>query len=216
MRGTSGSRRPKRIYRSRRPPNSATPVSELDELTSELNCGDDERAEAAAAKLAQAGKAALPRLRRLLKSTKPDERWWAVRTLAAMEQPRTDLLAKALGDKSAEVRAAAALALAAHPDDTTIPDLVRALGDEDSLVSTLCVNALVSLGSACVPALLDAFPTANPRGRIQIMRALAALKDTRAISVMLKATEDDSAMLGYWAREGLDALGLTMVYLTPE
>jgi HEAT repeat protein len=48
------------------------------------------------------------------------------------------------------------------------------------------------------------------------MRALAAIKDPRAIAVMLKSTEDQSAVLNYWAREGLEALGLSMVYLMPE
>ncbi len=133
-----------------------------------------------------------------------------------MRDPRMDLLSGALGDPAAEVRAAAALAFAAHPSAAVIPDLVRSLGDDDSLVSTLCVDALLSIGTACVPALLEAFPNAGQRGRIQIMRALAGIKDPNAIAVMLKATEDESALLNYWAREGLEALGLDMVYLMPE
>lgn len=186
------------------------------QLLAELTSGDDERAEAAAVLLAQAGKAVLPSLNQLLVSLDADRRWWAVRTLAAMREPPVDLLARALGDPSEEVRAAAALAMAAHPLEAALPELVRALNDEDSLVSTLCVNALVSVGKACVPALLDAFAHSNLRGRIQIMRTLAAIKDSRAIAILLKSTEDDSAVLNYWARVGLEALGLDMVYLKPE
>ena len=33
---------------------------------------------------------------------------------------------------------------------------------------------------------------------------------------MLKATEEDSAMVNYWAKEGLERLGLNMVYIKPE
>lgn len=186
------------------------------QLLAELTSGDDERAEAAAVLLAQIGEEAVPRLTRLLVSKDADRRWWAVRTLAAMSQPPANLLAQALGDPSEEVRAAAALALAAHPVETVLPQLVRALSDEENLVGTLCVNALVSMGKDCVPSLLEAFPRSSLRGRIQIMRTLAAIKDARAIAIMLSSTEDESAVLNYWARMGLEALGLEMVYLIPE
>lgn len=186
------------------------------ELLTQLTSGDDDRAETAARLLARAGEAALPRLIDLLESGDSDRRWWAVRTLAEMKEPRMDLLTQALRDRAMEVRAAAALAMAAHPSQATVPDLIHALGDADSLVSTLCVNALVSIGNACVPELLDAFPNSSQRGRIQIMRALAAIKDPRAIALMLKSTEDQSAMLNYWAHEGLESLGLSMVYLMPR
>ncbi len=189
---------------------------DLGELLRHLTSGDDERAESAAMALASAGEAALPALVALLASNEADERWWAVRTLAAMPEPKIDLLANALRDGAAEVRAAAALGLATHPAVEVVPDLVRGLEDDDSLVSALCADALVSVGAPCVAALLEAFAESGQRGRIQIMRALAAIKDPTAIGVMLKATEDASAMLNYWAREGLEALGLDMVYLMPE
>lgn len=191
-------------------------MSDLETLVSSLTSGEDDRAESAAVALAKIGETALPSLLRLLGSQDSDQRWWAVRTIAGMGRPWTDVLTGRLGDEAAEVRAAAALALATHPTGAAVPELVRRLGDEDNLVSTLCVNALVALGSACVPALLEAFEAEGPRGRIQIMRALSALKDPQATAVMLKATEEDSAMLAYWAREGLDALGLSMVYMIPE
>ncbi len=188
----------------------------MERLVAQLTGGDDEAAESAALALASMGIPALPNLRELLQSQEIDRRWWAVRAIAGMEQPPMELIVERLSDAAAEVRAAAALALAAHPAESAVPVLVQALNDEDDLVSTLCVNALVGLGPACVPALQDAFAAQSGKGRIQAMRALAAIKDPRAIAVMLKATEDDSAMLAYWASEGLDALGLNMVYLMPE
>ncbi len=191
-------------------------MPEANRLLSELTSGDDARAEAAALVLAGEAEGSLPILIPVLASSDPDQRWWAVRTLAAMKEVPIDLLRTALRDEAAEVREAAALAMAAHPAESAIPELVEALGDVDSLVSSLAVNALISIGKASVQALLEAFPTASQRARIQVMKALATIKDPTAIATMLKASEDDSAVLSYWAQEGLDALGLSMVYLMPE
>ncbi len=185
-------------------------------LLAELTSGDEERAEAAARKLVEAGNSVLPVLEPLLRSDVPDHRWWAVRTLAQLPAPRVDWLVRALKDESSDVRAAAALGLSSHPTEDAASALVSALSDEDSIVAILAVNALVAIGQAAVPVILDAYPTADLRGRIQSMRALAELRDHRAIPVMLKATEADSAMLRYWAGEALERLGLNMVYIKPE
>jgi HEAT repeat protein len=152
----------------------------------------------------------------LLHSGDDDHRWWAVRTLGQMKAARVDWLVQALSDPAAEVRAAAALALAAHPEDSAAPALARALDDEDNVVAILAVNALVSVGKNAVPAVLEEFPRSSQRGRIQVMRALAELKDHSAIPLMMKAIEEDSAMLRYWAEQGLNGLGLDMVYIKPE
>jgi len=114
------------------------------------------------------------------------------------------------------VRAAAALALAAHPSAAAAGPLARALSDADNLVAVLAVNALVKIGEACVPLLIEAYEQAPARGRIQIMRALAELRDHRGIKLMMGAMSEESAALHYWAREGLEKLGLNMVYLRPD
>ncbi len=185
-------------------------------LISDLTSGDEERAEAAARLLAEAGEPVLPLLEPLRHSDVPDRRWWAVRTAAQMNAPRLDWLMEALADPSSDVRAAAALGLASHPTEQAAPALVRALQDQDSIVAVLAVNAVSALGQAAVPALLEAFPNANRSGKIQIMRALAELKDHRAIHLMMDVIEHESAMLRYWAEEGLERLGLNMVYIKPE
>ena len=185
-------------------------------LLADLTSGDEDRAEAAARRLAEVGETALPSLEPLLHSEVPDHRWWAVRTVAQMSSPRLDWLIQALGDASSEVRAAAALGLSTHPVEQAAPGLVAALQDEDSIVAILAVNALAALGQTAVPALLEAFPASNRRGRIQIMRTLAELKDHRSIPLMMKVIEEESAMLRYWAEQGLERLGLNMVYIKPE
>jgi HEAT repeat protein len=191
-------------------------VSSLDRLVADLTSENEARAEAAAAELAHLGGTALTPLESLLQSSVVDERWWAVRTLAQMDTPPLEWLIDALRDPSNEVREAAALALSAHPDEMAVPGLVRVLSDADGLLATLVANALTAIGKPAVPKLLEAFNNARPQARIQIMRSLAEIRDHRAISTMLKATDEDSAMLNYWAQEGLERLGLNMVYIKPE
>src|SRR5512143_1319040 len=168
-------------------------------LLADLTSGDEERAEAAAQRLAEMGAPVLPALEKLLESDVADHRWWAVRTIGQMSLPRTGLLVRALGDGSSEVRAAAALAVSTHPVEEAAAALVKLLEDEDSIVGLLSVNALIAIGKSAVPALLDVFPTLNQRGRVQAMRALADIRDHRAIRLMMKAIEEDSALMRFWA-----------------
>ena len=51
--------------------------------------------------------------------------------------------------------------------------------------------------------------------RILALRALAELRDHRAIPVMMQVMEEDSVLLQHWAKEGLERLGLDMVYIKP-
>lgn len=191
-------------------------MSLLDDLLADLASGDESRAEAAASELAQLGDSALFALRALLESSDTDQRWWAVRTLAQIPGVDAGLFLAALSDFSVEVRQAAALALAAHPLEEAAPLLVRALNDADSMVGTLSANALIAIGKPAVPILLGALESASRSARIHMMRALAEMRDHRAIPAMMKAMEADSAMVNYWANEGLERLGLNMVYIKPE
>ena len=191
-------------------------MSLLDDLLAGLTSGDESRAEAAASELVHLGDPALARLMDLLGSTDADQRWWAIRTLAQIPVVDAGMFLAALNDPSAEVRQASALALAAHPLERAAPQLVRALNDADGMVATLAVNALIAIGKPAVPALLDAFESSSRAVQINRMRALAEIRDHRSIPAMLKATEADSAMLNYWAKEGLERLGLNMVYIKPE
>jgi HEAT repeat protein len=94
--------------------------------------------------------------------------------------------------------------------------LVEALDDEDAMVAVLAVDALRAIGPDSVPALLEAFPSRSRRAKIQIMRTLAELHDHRAIPLMMQAIEEGSALLRYWAEQGIEHLGLDMVYIKPE
>jgi HEAT repeat protein len=188
----------------------------LDDLLADLTSGDETRAENAVPGLVELGEDAFPALCDLLLSADTDQRWWALRTLAQSPRARTEWLLPLLDDSAPEVRQAAALGLCRHPDETAIRPLLRALNDEDVLVSDLARNALVVIGKPAVPILLDVPRDAPQRVRIHTVRALAEISDYAAIPTLMAALEEDSAMLGYWAEEGLERLGLNMVYLKPE
>jgi HEAT repeat protein len=183
----------------------------LDELTS----GDDARAEDSIPAIVELGAAVIPALLELTRAAEVDSRWWAVRALAASPHAQADDLIPLLGDPSPEVRAAAALALCSHPHESAVEALVQSLADEDSLTAGLAANALALIGSPAVPDLLEVMDKSPTAVRIAALRALSEIRDHRAIPVMMKCLGDDSAILQYWAKEGLDRLGLNMVYVKP-
>ena len=188
----------------------------LDELLADLTSGDEARAENAVPGLVELGEDAFPALRDLLDSADADQRWWALRTLAQSPQARTEWLLPLLNDSAAEVRQAAALGLCNHPDETAIRPLIQALNDADSMVSDLARNALVVIGKPAVSSLLEVPKNAPQRARINALRALAEIGDYSAIPTLMAAFEEDSVMLQHWAEEGLERLGLNMIYLKPE
>ena len=202
-------------HRARRAPGPAALQISMHELLAELTSGDDTRAENSIPAIVDLGLAAIPILLELTHAEEVDSRWWAVRALAASPHTRTDDLIPLLSDSASEVRAAAALALCNHPDESAIPALINTLSDEDSLTAGLAGNALVKIGSPSVPSLLTVMSEAPTGIRIIVLRALSEIRDHRAIPVMMKSLSEESAVLQYWAQEGLQRLGLDMVYGKP-
>lgn len=181
----------------------------------DLTSGNETRAEKAVSALIELGEDALPALRELTHASEVDHRWWALRVLAQSPQAQTEWLVPFLRDPAREVRQCAALGLAIKPDAGAVQPLVEALRDEDSMVSSLAVNALVKIGGAAAPSLIEVAKGTGQSARIHALRALAEIRDPRAIPVMMKVMEEDSALLQHWAKEGLDRLGLDMVYMKP-
>ena len=192
-------------------------MNDLESLLGHLLSGDEIRAEGAVAGLIALDESACPALLEASRSATDDGRWWIVRTLAELPSTRTVDLVPFLEDPAPEVRQAAALGLGAHPDEAAIPNLVRALRDHDSMTAALAANALGKLGTASTPALLEVLAGDAPQTvRLLVMRTLAELKDHRAIRTMMKALDEDSALVQHWAREGLERLGLDMVFMKPN
>lgn len=187
----------------------------LKSLLNELLSGDEGRAEAAVPALTAQGAKALPVLWETARSGNPDARWWALRVLAEIPETAATELAAFLTDTQPEVRQAAALGLASHAEESILPDLIRTLHDPDPMTAGLAGNALVRVGPAAVPLLLEVLKGNDQQARIRSLRALAELKDPRAIPAMLNILQEDSALLAHWAQEGLERLGLNMVYIKP-
>lgn len=187
----------------------------LQSLLQDLVSGDENRAEEAVTALIELGQEAIQALLDLTRSPDADSRWWALRTLAQSPHARTEWLVPFLNDPSPEVRQCVALGLAVRPDEHATGSLVQALSDEDSMVGSLAVNALVKIGGAAVPSLIDVVKGKKQSARIHALRALAEIGDQRAIPVMMSVMDEGSALLQHWAQEGLERLGLNMVYIKP-
>jgi len=189
-------------------------VSQLQTLLDDLTSGDEDRAEKAVSPLIELGEDAISSLLELTRSKDVDARWWALRTLAQSPLCRTEWLLPFLAnDLSPEIRQCAALGLAEKADESATQALVQALSDDDNLVDSLAANALVKIGGAAVPSLIEIVTSGKQSARIYALRALAEIKDHRAIPIMMKVMQEDSALLQHWAKEGLDRLGLDMVYI---
>lgn len=214
----------------------ALSVVEMQDLLAELTSGDDTRAENSIPALIKLGMAVIPALLDLTHAEEADTRWWAVRALAASPHTRTVDLLPLLSDSAPEVRAATALALCTHPHEDAVEVLIHALADEDALTAGLAGNALVKIGSPAVPSLLKVMTArvepgvaltgeavskgrnkapAGIRTRSVALRTLSEIRDHRAIPVMMNCLGEESAVLQYWARAGLERLGLDMVYIKP-
>jgi HEAT repeat protein len=192
-------------------------VKDLQSQLEDLLSGDEARAEKAVVALIELGQDAIPALMDLSHSSDVDSRWWAIRTLAQSPLAQTEwLIPFLLSDPAPEVRQCAALGLAIKPDETAISPLVQALSDADSMTGNLAMNTLVKIGKDAVPALIECVKDKSLQSaRILALRALAELRDHRAIPVMMQVMEEESVLLQHWAREGLERLGLDMVYIKP-
>lgn len=186
------------------------------DLLNQLTSGDDQRAEAAALALADFGVKILPSLQGLLHSPDPEVRWWATRALAELDTPQVaPLLIKSLQDGDKTVRQCAALALSYRPHDTAITYLIAVLNDPDRLLAHLAADALVASGAAAVPALLKVMQSDLQAARLEAVRTLALIGDTRAIPALFTALDEGSALIEYWANEGLQRMGVGMTFFKP-
>jgi HEAT repeat protein len=193
----------------------------VDDFLRALSEKDDEQTEAAAARFAalpakQAGDV-LEELAGLLASPELDTRWWATRAMAASSSSlATGYLTRALGDEHASVRQCAALGLRIHPDAQSVPSLVAALSDPDGLVARLASDALVRIGEPAVQFLLDVLGNGARSARLEAVRALAYIGDQRSLPALYAILDEESALMEYWAIEGLERMGVGMLLFSPD
>jgi HEAT repeat protein len=185
-------------------------------LLAEFTSGSDERAEAAALQLAAYGSGSLPLLEEFLQDPNEDVRWWAARSLAEIRVPYvTPLLLLALHDPEPAVGQCAALALRYQADPEAIPTLIQALTLPDRLMARLAADALIATGEESVPALIEVIQNNSQPARLEAARALGEIGDPRAIPALFNALDEDSAILEHWAGEGLEKMGVGMVFFNP-
>ena len=152
-----------------------------------------------------------------LKSTNPDFRWWAVRTLAEISHPDVPVyLVSALQDPDPSVQQCAALALRQNPRNEAIPVLISLLTSTDRLTARLAADALITTGEHAVLFLIDVLQNGDQAARIEAARALAMIGDTRSIPYFFKIINENSMILDYWANEGLNRMGVGMIFVQPS
>jgi HEAT repeat protein len=197
-------------------------MSAIESYIAELASGDDRRAEAVVNELAALGEQALPALLRVLQENdgssprQADQRWWALRTLAEMGCPGVrDALLRAVADSDPRLRQCALLGLRLHPDERLLSQASALLADRDALTASLAADALIALGELATPTLVKTLQDAPQAARLHAVRALARIQDPRCIPALFKALDEDSALMEYWASEGLERMGVGMTFFKP-
>ena len=113
-------------------------------------------------------------------------------------------------------RQCAAVGVRLRPDAGAVLPLVALLEDSDHLCAELAANALVEIGAPAVTALIDVLSGGSRPARLQAARALAQIGDQRAIPALFAVLDEDSALLEYWAAEGLERMGVGMAFFSPD
>jgi HEAT repeat protein len=190
--------------------------SNLSALLEAVNSGDDTKAEEIVHSLDIERADELEAVLALLESDQPDHRWWAVRALAVFDEPAAwDALILSLSDTEAAVRQCAALGLRLRPTPSAIPMLIACLGDEDPLVCRLAADALIAIGPIAIPLLDQSMQSQNQITRIEAARALAGIRNPQAIPALVAALKDSSSLVVHWAEQGLEWLGMEMLFFKP-
>jgi len=96
-----------------------------------------------------------------------------------------------------------------------IPTLMEFTRSDSVDIRWWAGTALVKIGPPSVTNLLEVMSEANVNIRILALRSLVEIRDHRAIPVVMKSMSEGSALLQYWAKVGLERLGLDMVYIKP-
>lgn len=189
---------------------------DISAITAEFTSDSDTRADQAARELANLGSQNPEVFSQLLADSRMDVRWWTVRSLAGIDSPDAQsMIIHALDDPDIPVRQCAALALHQHPVPQAIPGLVQTLGSADPLLRRLAGDALIAAGSDAVPELIAVLQDGSQFSRIEAARALALIGDTRAVPALFEALDEESAVMEHWAGEGLERMGIGMVFYSP-
>ncbi len=139
---------------------------------------------------------------------RPAVRETAIYILGLLESPvATPMLIQALNDQVPSVRMQAVKALGRVGDPSAVPALLNTLRGADEQLGSQIFSALVRLGRAAVPALLDASNSHSTWMRWQAIRALGAIRDRRALPVLVSALSDADHSVAWMGAKGLTQYG---------
>ena len=142
------------------------------------------------------------------RDNRPAVRETAIYILGLLETPvATPLLIQALNDQVPSVRMQAVKALGRVGDPSAVPVLLNALRGADEQLGSQIFSALVRLGRAAVPALIDASKSHSTWMRWQAIRALGAIRDRRALPVLVGALSDSDHSVAWMGAKGLTQFG---------
>lgn len=116
-------------------------------------------------------------------------------------------LIQALHDPQASIRSQAVKALGRTGSPNAVPALLNILPGADELLNSQIFMALVSLGHVAVPVLLDFAHSNSSWMRWHSIRALSAIRDPRALPVLVNALQDSDHSVAWMAAKGLASLG---------
>ncbi len=139
---------------------------------------------------------------------RPAVRETAIYILGLLESPvATSILIQALDDPVPSVRMQAVKALGRVGDPSAVPALLNALRGADEQLGSQIFSALVKLGRAAVPALIDASKSNSTWMRWQAIRALGAIHDRKALPVLVNALTDADHSVAWMGAKGLTQFG---------
>ena len=191
-------------------------MSALEAFRAAIAQGDDEATERAAQELIAQGHSVVPDLLALSRADNAETRWWALRVLAEIPHPEVPpRLREALHDPAPAVQEVAALGLRHQPTADAVPDLIALLTHGNRLLAHLAADALAAIGEPATAALIEALQTSSPAARIEAARALAQIGDKRSIPALFEALDSPSPFVEHWANEGLERMGVGMMFFKP-
>jgi HEAT repeat protein len=143
-----------------------------------------------------------------VRDTRPAVRETAIYILGLLESPvATPILIQALNDTVPSVRMQAVKALGRVGDPSAVPALLNALRGADEQLGSQIFSALVRLGRSAVPASIDASKSNSTWMRWQAIRALGAIRDRRALPVLVSALTDQDHSVAWMGAKGLTQFG---------
>ena len=149
--------------------------------------------------------AAAPALVEMLKLDSPNIREWAVRALSSYKEDAVKLLAAALVAKDLDFRArrmaASALAQLGRYIKSAVPDLVKALGDDDPWVRQYSVRALgYSESTAAAAALILVLQDQDILVRREAVSAISQLGEAATSELLKGVTREEIEIRRYSAQ----------------